>query len=249
MLRLLTLIAIFIITVFLLSGCGNRQSSRITLLYDRSNSITQDLRKSYLVDTEFVLNKVCGGDYVKWSIITDALDAEDISNNVSLMKPTFINFSSSENDKKLKDNREQIIKRIEEFLNKPDVNGTCIVDSLRLAEEKFKQYPNDRKIIVIFSDMLEWCNGVDFEKNFSQEFNEIVNKMKKNAPLPNLEGIEVYIVSKATKSKSSKYYAIKEFWENFFKETKATLIQYDTEMNFRPNDKCPENIYEVITGK
>jgi hypothetical protein len=103
--------------------------------------------------------------------------------------------------------------------------------SLKLAGQILEEYPNCKRNLFIFSDMIEQTNWYDFAKIELNDENikEIIENEKKLGRLPSLDSVSLYIVGAGnSKLKISELQKerIEKFWRNYFKETGGILVQY-----------------------
>jgi hypothetical protein len=110
------------------------------------------------------------------------------------------------------------------FKPKRKILFTEIMSSLQVAERVFKNFPQPRKILVIFSDMIEDSRFYNFEREnlSSQRINQMINREKKGNFLPNLSGVKIYVAGAIAKD-TERYNRIKNFWFEYFKNCNANL--------------------------
>ena len=106
---------------------------------------------------------------------------------------------------------------------------TNIFDALSLAQRVFATYHRDRKVLVIFSDMIEESAQYNFRRKPPDitQTARIIKRQQAAGNLPDLNGVEVYVVGagEGTYSNlpSSQIRAVEEFWLKYFKACGADL--------------------------
>lgn len=105
-----------------------------------------------------------------------------------------------------------------------------ILDALSLASQVLESLGRDRKILVVFSDMIEESDRYDF---FGQPLDrarieEILALEQERGRMPDLEGVEVFVAGAgagpyAQRLSTEKLAAIRAFWLQYFAETGADL--------------------------
>ncbi|MEW6652018.1 MAG: hypothetical protein AB1394_00965 [Bacteroidota bacterium] len=98
------------------------------------------------------------------------------------------------------------------------------MSSLQVAERVFKSFPQPRKILVIFSDMIEDSRKYNFEKeNLTKEkISKIIKSEKEKGQITDMKDVKVYVAG-ATHPNSEIYDMIKNFWFEYFKTCGANL--------------------------
>lgn len=103
-----------------------------------------------------------------------------------------------------------------------DIFGALKLASLLMPESRQKK-------LIIFSDMRHNANGIDIE---SPAFikNQIIDEVQKKGLIPDLKGLEVYILGVHSFGKESKYYqSLKDFWQEYFRRSGAAVRAYSME--------------------
>ena len=237
-------IILIVITVFLLSllGCNGKngpenQSNKIVcVLFDLSETTnTKQIREKYLEDFNSILKSLTYGDAIAAALITEkSLSEMDLSMNYEFEQfnpgtdnTMIINAKRKIAASLLQTKKDSIIKVVDTILLKPKrkIMWTEIIASLGVAERIFKTFPQDRKILIIFSDMIEESSFANFQRKQINKnwINSFILKQKKENFLPDLKNVKVYVVG-AQASSTKKYNNIKKFWFSFFKETGAKLL-------------------------
>jgi lysophospholipase L1-like esterase len=133
----------------------------------------------------------------------------------------------------VKKKKEAILNKVKEVLfnETREVPSTKIMDALQLAERVFKTHKRDKKILVLFSDMVEESEYYNFKReNLTQKrIEQIISQEKAKGRLPDLSGVKVYVVGAAAgsyeKMPSEKIFGLQNFWLRYFKECGADLAK------------------------
>jgi hypothetical protein len=233
----------FLIFSFLFVSCSDKDSNVekkiVCVLFDLSETTNNyETRKNYLDNFKIILNTMQGGDAIYTSLITER-SVSDITmslnfefNNVTPKTDTelFLKIAKKQTDSLFRTIRDSIMASVNMVLFNPPkkINSTEILSSLQIAERVFKTFPKEKKILVIFSDMIEDSKNINFEKeNLSAiRIEQIINYEKKNNLLPDLEGAKVYIAGADAKD-SERFNKIKKFWLEYFKACNANLESHN----------------------
>lgn len=132
-------------------------------------------------------------------------------------------------DEKLKTQRKAIKEKCARMLaaDKGAAKKTKILDSNQLAERVFKSYPNPRKILVVFSDMLESSEKGNFDKQkLTADLSaKTIDGERKNSRLPDLSSVKVYVVGAQTGGAANTFNDIENFWIVYYKACGADLAK------------------------
>jgi hypothetical protein len=230
----------FIFIVILLAGCEKNvtlvnEKKVVCILFDLSETTNKpEIRNKYLEKFKMVLNKMQSGDAVEAALITEKSLAElDLSINFEFpsIKPftdtdLAVSLSKSLSDSLLKLNRDSLILVADSILLKPTrkIPDTEILASLQIAERVFRSFSQPRKILVVFSDMIEDSRYYNFntENLTDTRINNIIRTEKENNRLPDLKDVKVYVAG-ATHKDIKKFGRIKDFWFEYFNSCNAKL--------------------------
>jgi hypothetical protein len=233
----------FLIFSFLFVSCSDKdnnvENKIVCVLFDLSETTNYyETRKNYLDNFKIILNTMQGGDAIYTSLITER-SVSDITmslnfefNNVTPKTDTelFLKIAKKQTDSLFRTIRDSIITSVNMVLLNPPkkINSTEILSSLQIAERVFKSYPQQRKILVVFSDMIEDSKQYNFENDILSDKNtlRIINNEKSANLIPDLANVKIYIVG-AFHSNTNKYNRIKDFWLKYFKTTGASLQSHN----------------------
>ena len=207
----------------------------VCVLFDLSETTnTPEIRKTYLNRFKFVLDRMQVGDAIEAALITEK-SVSELNLSIECEFPVIKNKIGTElfekkykvlADSILDMKKDSLLKVADSVLFKPKrkILNTEIISSLQVAERVFKSFPQPRKILVVFSDMIEDSKHYNFEREnlSSQRINQIINREKKDNLLPNISGVKIYVAG-ATAKDSERYNNIKNFWFEYFKNCNANL--------------------------
>ena len=103
---------------------------------------------------------------------------------------------------------------------------TDIFGALILGSDILRQSPG-RKVFVLFSDMRESTNDLDFERAKTISLAQVLPSVEKRGLLARLQGVEVYALGVDGTDKSVAYWnSLRDFWEAYFHKAGANLKNY-----------------------
>lgn len=239
-----TLIIVLIIFIQLfLSSCGSKKevilpSKVVCVLFDLSETTnTPEIRKYYKDKFKLILNKMNPADILEAALITE----KSISELYFSIEYSFPVFDPQTDNKMISDakrlqfdslmvfSKDSLVNVADSVLFKPKrkILRTEILSSLQVAERVFKSFKQPRKVLVIFSDMIEESSIANFAIStpLESQTKSIVSTQKTKSLLPNLQDVTVYCVG-ATAKQTDDYNSIRKFWMTYFKETGANLKDY-----------------------
>lgn len=227
----------------MLIGCDNKNNPAIQtgkvicVLFDLSETTnTPVIRKNYLDKFRMVLHTMKPGDVIEAALITEKSSSE-LNLSIECEFPVIESKSNTElfekearlrTDAMLSHKMDSLLLVADSVLFKPKrkILQTEIMSSLQVAERVFKSFKQPRKILVIFSDMMEDSKHYNFEReNFiGTRINKIITEQKEKKLLPDLKGVKIYVAGASHKD-SEKYNATKLFWFEYFKSTGTEIEQ------------------------
>lgn len=236
--------AVFLVFFLLLFSCKSKPPEKankfVITMFDLSESTAKkDIRTAYINGFKKIMDSLNQGDILVAACITDK-SIQQMEPVVDFRYPKFKaksdNILLSQSEKKRFDEeinlaKQEAIQKIEELLlgndMRPKIMKTDILSSLALAANMMKRYEELRRILVIFSDMIEDSDSYNFERiNLTDvAINDIIEKEKKAQRIPDLGGVEVYIIGPQARN-YKKYNSLKKFWYEYFKESRANLLEY-----------------------
>lgn len=224
----------------LLSGCSQtgqatRQHKIVFALFDLSGS-TGEQRTNFVEDFKTIIETLDEGD----SIIVDKIVDDPLSKSSFPINATLPEFSpTTDNDlvrnkefdnfkKALSKEKTKLAKRTTDFIMGEKSASTDILSAMYLAERVFNNHSEDKKLLVIFSDMYHQSTDYNFmDKPLTSEYtDEIITSEENNRGLPSLRDVRVYVVG-ARSSNSRKFLLVRDFWIKYFEGCGALLSKDD----------------------
>lgn len=113
-------------------------------------------------------------------------------------------------------------KRTEDL--EPHFMHTDIFGALVLTGQMFKRTRDDRRVLVIFSDMRHEAFGIDLERPAIVSVPPITAKVERAKLLADLQEVEVYVLGVDAAGKDVAYWeSLREFWTEYFRRSGAAL--------------------------
>lgn len=241
----IVILFLFFICLSLFS-CEQRKNEGTTkvilTLFDLSESTARpDIRAAYVKAFKRIIEVLKEGDSLLGACITER-SIQQIDLPVEFEHPIFRPSTDNpllrsgerdEFEKRISSMKEERIKRVDELVigkeGQPKILKTDIMSSVMLAANILKRYPERRRILVIFSDMIEDSESYNFErlKLTDKKIKEIIEKEKNRGMIPELNGVRVYITGAQARTLEM-YNSIKKFWTEYFRVTGAELVEYSS---------------------
>jgi hypothetical protein len=225
------------------SGCRDTPSGVpskvVCILVDRSGSTSdQRVRQKYSDSLRRVLEGVSAGDIIVADAISDnPLGQSSFPVNEEFERfdpgtdnPLLVRRKREEHDQLLKVRREQIWARAEGLLAGAASRQTRILDAMLLADRVFHTYKRQKKVLVVFSDMIEESDRYNFTRDKLDEptVRRIIDHERQAERLPDLAGVRVYVVGAGSTSQlmpSEQFIAIERFWLAYLKAAGADAVR------------------------
>jgi len=235
------ILIIITLVLLILPGCNNENKTEnksnkiVCVLFDLSETTnTPAIRKNYLEKFKLILSSMNSGDAIEAALITEkSLSELDLSIDCDFteIKPftdtdLAERIANIQTDSILNFRKDSILIVADSVLFSPkrEIPNTEILGSLQVAERIVKSFKQSKKIVVIFSDMIEDSKDYNFEReNLTKDrIKKIIDLEKQKNSLPDLKDVKVYVAG-ASHTNSKKYNQIKDFWFEYFKSTGAKL--------------------------
>lgn len=245
-------------TLFVLTLCSfsavhvaaAENAKTIVVLVDLSDS-TEAARQTYLEDFRRILDTMSGSDVLLVSRITKSASAVDSLPIQVALKEAGIgdNPRKAQHDNWIAQTRALV--KFEELI-KPTENATPIADVLEKLPRWFANFPNPRKVVVLFSDMRESSpSTANFESKTGwapAAMDAFLARLKKDRLIPDLTGVRIYVAGALDKD-DKRLRAVRAFWQRYFEVAKAdfAIHRYDTKLvkfdECQGRDGCPGKFF------
>lgn len=224
----------------------------IAIIFDLSRS-TLNARSTYLRNFNRVLNKLEQGDYlIVTEALGNSLGGRLVTEEriplyrLPLTKLKYVPQESKGNpmiekkvekeNKKIKKNsrndfnqnvnkiRRKIYDEIRRRITSAQSSGTDLFGSLEFISRSFSKTSTEKKILIIFSDMIVETKEYNFRKNTlsTKDIAQIIEREKDR--LPNLSGATILVVGPPGDLRNQKkFYDVRSFWKIYFKTSGADL--------------------------
>ncbi len=214
---------------------AKRANKIVCVLFDLSQSTnTQQIREAYARDFCTVLSKMHGGDAVVAALITEKSISEldfCIQNSFPAFHPTtdnpmYLEAERQEHERKTKSLKDSLQKVADSTLKsyRQKIMRTEIMSALHVAERVCKSYPQQNKILLIMSDMIEDSDLYNFARENLTEArtSEIIRREIENHRLPDLKNVCVYVTG--AMAKTDQFYKVRNFWISYMQECGGALV-------------------------
>ncbi|HZP02614.1 MAG TPA: hypothetical protein VFD30_20350 [Terriglobia bacterium] len=206
----------------------------VFVLFDLSASTeAKDTRERYLQDFQRIVDRLQPADLMVADEITDnPLARSTFPLNEALIPPYDPLVENPRfHEGKLKMQKEAILAKARKIVLQQNekFTRTKILDSLQLAERVFTTYRRDRRVLVLFSDMIEESEYYNFlhEVLTPQRVSAIIAAEKSRDRLPALNGVRIYVVGAAAgiyrQMTSERFERVRDFWLEYFRACGADL--------------------------
>lgn len=215
-------------------------SKVVFCLFDLSRSAAGTAtRQKYAESFKRILDNIGGGD----AIVADAITDNPLSKSTFFVNEEFPLFKpGTDNPPLVKNRREEYeaqlnqkrgaaSKAVSALLDNTSLtfNQTKILDAMQLAERVFHTYTRPKKVLVVFSDMIEASNRYNFQRQTldESERQRIIAAEKNQRLLPDLAGVCVYVVGAAVSDQrtSLAFENIESFWIEYFRAAGGDLTK------------------------
>lgn len=213
----------------------------VMALFDLSSSTKDNaIRQRYAESFQRVLDKAVANDVIVADAITDnplGQSSFPINQTFPLFNPgtdnpLIVRKKQEEYDKQLQELRGQLSATAQRLLadSARRINQTRILDATRLAERVFKTYLRQKKVLVVFSDMIEESDRANFQRQTPTEAStaKLLGEEQRAGRLPDLAGVRVYVIGAGASSQRlapASYTNVENFWLQYFKRAGADLAK------------------------
>lgn len=238
-----------VVSVLLLMACNSddrlgedapspstAKGKTVFVLFDISESTkAEETRRKYLESFNKIVTTIGEGDVLTADFISDdplgqstfAINREFPVFQPDTDNPLLIRKQKGEFDKQIEDLRKQERDKAAQMLGSVDrkVRWTRILDANLLAEKVFKKFDRPKKVLVLFSDMIESTEKLEFHKFglSDKATKKIIEDEKSAGRLPDLSSVRVYVVGATGARSADSFNQIQNFWLVYFKAAGADL--------------------------
>lgn len=208
-----------------------QKATRFWIVFvDTSGSTLHD-RGNYNNDLDTLVNQVKPGD----RFLVSTIHGKTMINFVPVIDRTVPSYDPIFDNELAYANTFAITKKLLKASIKSPMttsgqsDKTEILDCFKVAEERFKSWPS-KKILVIFSDMLECSSNMDLEKQVpdSAFIEKKLRQLEKEGRIAQLHGVEVIVAGAGGNGTrdSNHYRAVEKFWRAYIAKTGGQLVSY-----------------------
>lgn len=219
-------------------NCGRTDRTVYYVNVDCSNSTSEKFtRDAYRNDFKKILEKAKEGDI----IILDRISANSFSTSdpLTVKLPEYSIFGANKDmSEKINDSlKKDFMEKSEKYFDNPEYSETDIINSLSKSISYMRRadVKDFRKIIVLFSDMIQETDELDLTEGNGDEkqIKILMTNLEKQKKIFNLDSIEVYVSGatyfdiSGTQINLKQTEFTKKFWQEYFKRCN---MKYKEEM-------------------
>jgi hypothetical protein len=105
--------------------------------------------------------------------------------------------------------------------------ATALIDGIWMFARMCQEHRNHEKNLILLSDMRQFTKALD-EDVITQNVNAAFSKVKSEQLIPDMKGINVYVMGVSTAGMTvQKWRKLEMFWKKFFAAAGANLKSYD----------------------
>lgn len=216
-------------------GCGGKAAQTrvfMVLFHVTGSTYKGNVRAQYVTDFTKLLASVADGGF----LAADVIDDNPLAHSSFPIQESFERFNPLKENKldyqrRTRQQRDAVIKKAEAIVRRPLSGrlGHNIMDAMQLAERAFATFQGDRRVLVIFSDMIEQSRRYDFtgENLTASRIDQIIVQERSAGRIPDLHDVEVCVAGAGASPTgglpSEKLLRIQAFWLQYFQATGANL--------------------------
>lgn len=232
--RKVTCIITILLLILILSSCSTTSNdTMVFMLFDISGSTGSNIiRERYKESSLLIINELKGGE----TVIADLITENTLSHasypiyEVIPKYNIFLNNRATHNED-LEKIKIKLSEKIKNFvINTKSTPQTDLMNAFQLVDKVFNgdNCKVDKKKLIIFSDMVEESRSYNFRHPLNDKrIQSIIQSEKDLDRLPNLNGVDVWVVGAAAewgdKLSIDQIYQIEKFWITYFKAAGANL--------------------------
>lgn len=131
----------------------------------------------------------------------------------------------------------------QQLMRPPKDHRSCLVDAIGVVASRLAARDSNN-VLVVFSDGLEACGGIDFENRPPQR--NLVTALERSRRIPKLHGVDVYFVRKIDQRQAKRLgnspawiQQVTQFWSDFFQAARASLVRIGPDPTFVDRQATP----------
>jgi hypothetical protein len=125
----------------------------------------------------------------------------------------------------------------------PSAKNTDILGAALLASELFRNSQGAKKLLIVYSDMRNTTDGVNFEKAQNINSQVMLAALSRQGLLPELRGVTVKVFGvDASTVRITQWNRIKQFWEVYLTAAGANIAEYS------PLGDSPQTVLDLGDG-
>lgn len=225
-------LVVLLLTSALLAACSSKTAAKpgpaVAVLVDVSGSASA-IHDRYLADFGRILAAVRGGE----RLYTFTIEANSAVSPMAFDLPFELSHGNDYTRRvTLKRQTREASERFAALIKtkRPERPGSAIIDGIRHAADALAKLPPEQeKVVVVLSDMIEQSEHFDFTALSQDGVSTLVERLKAEGWVPSLNGARIYVAGITDGSGSlpaSQVQAIREFWTAFFAAAGARLEWY-----------------------
>ncbi|MDF2626697.1 MAG: hypothetical protein K0R39_528 [Symbiobacteriaceae bacterium] len=228
---------LLLITIVLLTGCTASPAAQpagrpVIVLVDLSGS-TEAVASTYRQYVQTVIDSLKGGEHLM--VLPISSTSLTATAAVDVHFPAFRRFTTNEftHGRAMKKARDEALTKVDALLTAPRTEaalGTAIIDGLLQARDLLGGQPGT---ICIISDMVEDSDLARFETLADNEIPTLMESLGTRRPTYPA-GTRVHVAGLSAAGghiEPAQVLTIRRFWETFFAEAGAQLVEYGPEFH------------------
>jgi hypothetical protein len=121
----------------------------------------------------------------------------------------------------------------------PSAKNTDLLGAMLMASELFRNNQRARRLLIVYSDMLNTTDGVNFEKAQNFDSQMMLAALSRQGFVPELQGVTVKVLgADASGLGINRWNRVKQFWKAYFTAAGANIAEYS------PLDESPLTILD-----
>ena len=122
--------------------------------------------------------------------------------------------------------RYSLAEQVDAILTRPSSGCSDLLSAFEVPARVFKGHPEAEKVLVVFSDVVHTCGGLDFGSAAftADRARALVDELREQGRLPDLGGVEVWIsgLGSTGQMPAEQALVLESFWRSFLEGSGAT---------------------------